>query len=153
MSLDSVREFLRCHAPDLSVEITGTSTATVALAAQAHGVPADQIAKTLSLRLPEEVILVVMSGESRLDNRRFKERFGTKARMLEADAVAEITGHPVGGVCPFGLARPLRVFADESLKRHAQVLPAAGAVDAAVRIEPQRLAALVNAEWVDLAQR
>lgn len=152
MSIESVIAFLQQHAPDLTIERSNTSTATVALAAEAHDVEPDRIAKTLSLRLPDEVILVVMSGESRLDNRKFKDRFGVKARMLEAEAVAAITGHPVGGVCPFGLAQPLRVFADRSLERHAEVVPAAGAIDAAVRISPARMVALVDAQWVDLAQ-
>ncbi len=152
MSLDSVAAFLRRCAPDIAIERTAGSTATVALAAQAHGVEPDCIAKTLSLRLRDEVILVVMSGESRLDNRKFKAHFGEKARMLDADSVMHETGHPVGGVCPFGLARALRIFADRSLERHAEVLPAAGAIDAAVRIAPARLVALVDAQWVDLAQ-
>ncbi|MGE0313001.1 MAG: YbaK/EbsC family protein [Lautropia sp.] len=151
MSLESVIEFLRVRAPDLEVERVSTSTATVALAARAHDVAPDCIAKTLSLRLRDEVILVVLSGESRLDNRKFKAHFGEKARMLEADAVLDATGHPVGGVCPFGLARPLRVFADRSIERHPEVLPAAGSIDAAVRIAPARLVVLVDAQWVDVA--
>lgn len=111
-----------------------------------------QIAKTLSLRLDDEVVLLVARGDARLDNRKFKERFGQKARMLGLDEVEHETGHPVGGVCPFGLARPLRVFCDVSLRAFDVVFPAAGAPDAAVRMTPERLAVLTQAAWVDVAQ-
>ena len=152
MSLPSVRTFLAEHAPDIEILEATTSTATVALAAAAHGVEPDRIAKTLSLRLGSEPILIVMSGESRLDNRKFKQRFGVKAKMLGAEEVLEATSHPVGGVCPFGLPRPLRVYADVSLRAFDVVVPAAGNTHHAVRIAPERLAALTNAEWVDVAQ-
>ena len=122
-------------------------------AARVHGVEPAQIAKTLSLWLKDEVILLVMGGDCRLDNRRFKEHFGGKARMLDAEEVVHWTSHPVGGVCPFGLPGPLKVFADVSLRRFAEVLPAAGSVDSAVRIAPEHLARLVQAEWVDVAQK
>jgi len=152
MTLASVRAFLAEHAPDVEILVAPTSTATVALAAEAHGVAPGQIAKTLSLRVGGEPILLVMRGDARLDNRKFKERFGAKPKMLEADAVAEATGHPVGGVCPFGLARPLRVYADVSLRTFGIILPAAGDTHTALRIEPERLALLADAEWVDVAQ-
>lgn len=153
MSLDSVRRFLAVHAPDIEIVVTEASTATVALAAQAHGVTPGQIAKTLSLRHGAEVILLVMAGDARLDNRRYKERFGVKARLLEPAEVEAATGHPVGGVCPFGLVARLRVYADVSLQAHAVVIPAAGDIHAAVRIAPRRLAEIAGAEWVDVAQR
>lgn len=153
MSLASVRAFLRVHAPDIEIVVMPTSTATVALAAAAHGVAPGQIAKTLSLALGGEVVLLVMRGDARLDNRKYKDRFGAKAKMLDAAKVEEATGHPVGGVCPFGLARPLRVYADVSLRGFDVVVPAAGDMHTALRIEPERLAQLTQAEWVDLAQR
>jgi prolyl-tRNA editing enzyme YbaK/EbsC (Cys-tRNA(Pro) deacylase) len=103
MSLQSVRDFLAERAPDIAIVEAATSTATVALAAAAHGVEPERIAKTLSLRLDGDVILVVMSGTARLDNRKYKDRFGAKAKMLDAAEVLEATSHPVGGVCPFGL--------------------------------------------------
>jgi prolyl-tRNA editing enzyme YbaK/EbsC (Cys-tRNA(Pro) deacylase) len=152
MSLRSVREFLAEHAPDLEILEATTSTATVALAAAAHGVEPARIAKTLSLKLGGEVVLLVMSGEARLDNRKYKDRFGAKAKMLDADEVLEATSHPVGGVCPFGLPRPLRVYADLSLRAFDVVVPAAGDTHSALRITPDRLAALSSAEWVDVAQ-
>jgi prolyl-tRNA editing enzyme YbaK/EbsC (Cys-tRNA(Pro) deacylase) len=152
MSLASVRAFLAEHAPDLEILETSTTTATVAEAAEAHGVQPGQIAKTLSLWLKNEVVLVVLGGDARIDNQKFKAQFKTKATMLNGDEVAEWTGHPVGGVCPFGLPRSLRVFADLTLKKFDVVFPAAGATNAAVRIAPDRLAQLVNATWVDVAQ-
>jgi prolyl-tRNA editing enzyme YbaK/EbsC (Cys-tRNA(Pro) deacylase) len=153
MSLHSVRAFLAEHAPDIDILETTTSTATVALAAAAHGVQPAEIAKTLSLRLNGDPILLVMSGEARLDNRKYKGRFGAKAKMLDAAEVLEATSHPVGGVCPFGLPRPLRVYADVSLRAFDVVVPAAGDTHAAIRIEPQRLVRLAGAEWVDVAER
>jgi len=154
MSLQSVQIFFDQHAPDIAIVQTPEPTATVLDAARVHGVAPAQIAKTLSLSLwlKDEVILLVMGGDCRLDNRRFKEHFGSKAKMLNAEEVVHWTSHPVGGVCPFGLPHPLRVFADVSLKRFEVVLPAAGAVNAAVLIEPERLGQLVRAEWVDVAQ-
>src|SRR4051812_15821846 len=102
MSLDSVRAFLAEKAPDISVIELTSSTATVALAAQGHGVTPAQIAKTLSLRVRDQDFLVVTSGDARLDNRKLKAAFGGKARMLSAEEVMAVTGHPIGGVCPFG---------------------------------------------------
>ncbi|MDH4439425.1 MAG: YbaK/EbsC family protein [Rhizobium sp.] len=152
MSLESVRQFFRDHAPDLSVIVTEASSATVALAAEAHGVEPDQIAKTICLRIGEDVVLVVTAGTKRLDNRKFKDRFGVKPRMLDAEGVVEATSHPVGGVCPFGLPAPLKIYCDVSLKAWDEVVPAGGATNAAVRITPQRMAELVAAEWADLCQ-
>ncbi|MFM0482578.1 YbaK/EbsC family protein [Paraburkholderia strydomiana] len=152
MSLQSVRTFLSQHAPDLEIVEKPTSTATVAEAADAHGVSPGQIAKTLSLWLKDEVILLVLGGDAKIDNRKFKDQFKGKARMLNAEEVVEWTSHPVGGVCPFGLPREMKVFADVTLKKFDVVLPAAGATNAALRIAPQRLIELVRAEWVDVAQ-
>src|SRR3712207_2667782 len=116
MSLESVRAFLAQNAPDLEIIEMGTSTATVAQAAEAHGVVPEKIAKTLSLRVGEKSFLVVTSGTARLDNKKVKTTFGGKASMLDAAQVQALTGHPVGGVCPFGLATPLPVYCDISLK-------------------------------------
>ena len=150
MSLLSVKQFFAAHALDIQVAELGTSTATVMLAAEALGVAPGQIAKTLSMRLPDEVIVLVIRGDARLDNRKFKQRFGAKARMLEATDVEAETGHPVGGVCPFGLAKPLRVFCDVSLQAFTEVFPAGGTPDTAICITPERMAALTGAVWVDV---
>jgi len=152
MSLISVREFFALHAPDVEVIITEESSATVPLAAAAHGVAPDQIAKSICLRAGDETMIVVMAGTARLDNRKFRTQFGHKPRMLNGDEVAEITGHPVGGVCPFGLTTPLRVYCDVSLRRFDEVVPAAGAINAAIRISPSRMAELTGSAWIDVAQ-
>ncbi|MCB1474461.1 MAG: YbaK/EbsC family protein [Rhodobiaceae bacterium] len=150
MSLESVRSFFAEKAPDIEVIVTEASSATVALAAETHGVAPDQIAKTICVSVKGDLLLVVAAGTARLDNRKFKDRFGGKARMPGAEEVLAATGHPVGGVCPFGLANPLPVYCDVSLKAYAEVVPAAGATNAAVRLDPARLAQLTHAEWVDV---
>jgi len=152
MSRNSVQAFLTAHAPDITIIDTPESSATVAEAAAAHGVEHAQIAKTLGLWLGEEVILIVMSGSARIDNQKYRGQFGQKARMLNAEDIVEKTGHPVGGVCPFGLPQPLRVFADISLQQFPVIIPAAGGVQCAIKLSPQRLVDLAQAEWVDVAQ-
>jgi len=150
MSLQSVQQFFADNAPEIEVIELSQSTPTVALAAAAHRVEPGQIAKTLSLKVKNEVILVVAKGDARLDNKKLKDTFGAKARMLSSDEVVTVTGHPVGGVCPFGLENPLAVYCDISLKQYAEVLPAAGAIHSAVRISPDRMAELTSAKWVDV---
>lgn len=152
MSLESVRDFFATHAPDIRIIELETSTATVALAAEGHGVAPGQIAKTLAFRVAERNLLVVAAGDARIDNKKIKDTFGGKARMLDAETVVALTGHPVGGVCPFGLATHLPVYCDRSLLAYEEVIPAAGAVHSAVRLSPQRMAELVQAEWVDVCQ-
>ena len=152
MSLESVRAFLAEKAPDIAVIELETSTATVALAAEAHGVEPGRIAKTLSLRVADRVVLVVARGDARLDNRKLKDAFGGKPKMLSAEDVVALTGHPVGGVCPFGLATDLPVYCDVSLQAFDEVVPAAGSTHSAVRIAPGRMAGLTSAEWVDVCQ-
>jgi len=151
MSLSSVKSFFAEKAPDIDVIELPRSTATVALAAEGHGVEPAQIAKTLALRVADEVILIVTRGDARLDNKKSKALFATKARMLGFDEVEEETGHPVGGVCPFGLVKPHKVYCDISLKAFDEVVPAAGAPHAAVKINPHRMAALSSAEWIDVS--
>jgi prolyl-tRNA editing enzyme YbaK/EbsC (Cys-tRNA(Pro) deacylase) len=152
VSLDSVRAFFAGNAPDVEIIETAESSATVALAASAHGVEPGQIAKTLALKVGDTALLIVTRGTARLDNRKFRERFGGKARMLDAEQALALTGHPVGGICPFGLPTPLPVYCDDSLRLFKEVLPAAGATNTAVRLSPQRLAELTQAQWVDVCQ-
>ena len=152
MSLESVRAFFAERAPDITVIELATSTATVAEAAAGHGVAPAQIAKTLSIRVGDQVALVVTRGDARLDNRKAKAVFGGKVRMLDLAEVEAITGHPVGGVCPFGLRAPLPVYCDVSLKAFDAVVPAAGSTHSAVRIAPARMAELTGAVWVDVCQ-
>lgn len=152
MSLESVKAHLAAIAPDLRVEEHGTSTATVELAAAVHGVGPERIAKTLSVRVDERVLLIVVRGDSRVDNRKMRDAFGGKARMLGVEEVEMATGHPVGGVCPFGLAAPLPIYCDVSLRGFDEVIPAAGSTQASVRVDPVRMAELVGASWVDVCR-
>jgi len=152
MSLESVRQYFAERAPEIPIIELNENTATVDLAARAHGVAPGQIARTLSLKVRDRVILIVTGGDLRLDNRKLKATLGARARMLTTDEVLNWTGHPPGGVCPFGLEQPLTVYCDISLKRFTEVLPAAGAIHSAVRISPQRMAELTDAEWVDVCQ-
>lgn len=152
MSLQSVRDFFAARDLNLPIIELEVSTATVALAAEAHGVEPGRIAKTLSFRLADgRVVLLVASGDARIDNRKFKTVFG-KGKMSPLDEVVELTGHPVGGVCPFGLAQPLPIYLDHSLQAFDEVLPAAGAVHSAVRISPAQLAEVTSGQWVDVCQ-
>ena len=152
MSLESVRAFFAEKAPDITVIESTQSSATVVLAAEAYGVEPGRIAKTLSLRIGERVILILAAGTSRMDNKKLKAAFGGKPKMLGLDEVADITGHEVGGVCPFGLKTPLPIYCDVSLQAFDEVVPAAGSTHSAVRITPTRMAELTAAEWVDVCQ-
>jgi prolyl-tRNA editing enzyme YbaK/EbsC (Cys-tRNA(Pro) deacylase) len=152
MSLESVRLFLAEHAPDIMVIDQGASTATVADAAETLGVLPGQIAKTLSVRVGDRLMLIVARGDARLDNRKTKDALGARPRMLGAEEVEALTGHPVGGVCPFGLATPLPVYCDLSLRDFDLVYPAAGSRTASICLTPDRLADLVDGRWIDVCQ-
>jgi prolyl-tRNA editing enzyme YbaK/EbsC (Cys-tRNA(Pro) deacylase) len=152
MSVQSVKAFFAEHAADLAVIELDVPTATVEQAAAGHAVEPGQIAKTLAVRVGDEIVLIVATGTSRLDNKKFKARFSTKPRMLALDEVERETSHPVGGVCPFGLPRPMKVFCDTGLQAYAEVVPAAGGTHAAVRISPARIMALTGAEWIDVCE-
>ena len=153
MSLESVRAEFVARGLDIAIIELEVSTATVALAADAHGVEPGRIAKTLAFRLGDgRAILLVARGDARIDNRLFKAQFG-RGRMLGADDVVALTGHPVGGVCPFGLAQPLPIYLDHSLRDFDEILPAAGAIHSAVRLSPQQLAEITGGEWVEVCLR
>lgn len=153
MSLESVRAEFAARGLDIPIIELKVSTATVALAADAHGVEPGRIAKTLAFRLGDgRAVLLVARGDARIDNRLFKAQFG-RGRMLGADDVVALTGHPVGGVCPFGLAQPLPIYLDRSLRDFDEILPAAGAIHSAVRLSPQQLAEITGGEWVEVCLR
>lgn len=152
MSLDSVRTWLARHAPDLPIIEVEESTATVAAAALALGVEPGWIAKTLAARVDGAVFLLVARGDARLDNGKTKAEFGGRPRLLGAEETLALTGHPVGGVCPFGLATPVPVYCDVSLRAYDIVYPAAGSLNSSVEVAPERLAALVAERWVDLCR-
>lgn len=152
MSLDTVRADLAARAPDLSVIVTSESTATVQLAAQVHDVEPGQIAKTLCIRVSGDEFLLVTRGDARLDNQKSKSAFGGRPRMLGAEDVLRLTSHQVGGVCPFGLPAPLKIFLDTSLRIYDLVIPAAGDTHSSVKLSVDRLAELCGGRWVDACQ-
>jgi prolyl-tRNA editing enzyme YbaK/EbsC (Cys-tRNA(Pro) deacylase) len=152
MSHESARAWLAENAPDLAIVDNGESTATVAEAARAIGVPPERIAKTLALRVGGEPFLLVTRGDARLDNAKAKAAFGGRPRMLSVEETFAATGHAVGGVCPFGLANPLPVYCDVSLRPYEEVFPAAGSLTTSVRVSPERLAGLVSSGWVDVCR-
>lgn len=153
MSLQSVRQYFADNAPDIDIIELKKPSVTLEQAAAAWHVAPGQIAKTLSLKVDNDVVLIVARGDVRLDNEKLKQTFKTRARMLSSDEVLLWTGHPAAGVCPFGLENPIAVYCDVSLRDFPEVMPAAGAVHSAVRISPERLAELTAATWVDVCQR
>jgi prolyl-tRNA editing enzyme YbaK/EbsC (Cys-tRNA(Pro) deacylase) len=152
MSLESVKAWLADNAPDLRLMEVGETTATVDTAAKALGVEPGRIAKTLAVRAGEQLFLLCTRGDARLDNRKCKDEFGARPRMLAADETFEVTGHQVGGVCPFGLKQPLPVFLDVSLKAFDVVFPAGGSLNTSVEVPTERLFELVGQRWVDLCR-
>ncbi|HTM78566.1 MAG TPA: YbaK/EbsC family protein [Devosia sp.] len=152
MSLATVKADLLSRAPDLTVLETPDSTATVQLAADVHGVEPGQIAKTLCIRVKDEVFLLVTRGDARLDNQKSKAAFGGRPRMLGAEEVEQLTSHQVGGVCPFGLPGPLPIYLDVSLKVYDLVIPAGGSTHASVKLPLDRLAELCGNRWADACQ-
>lgn len=152
MSAESVRAWIADHAPDLPIiEVEGT-TATVATAADSLGVVPGRIAKTLAVRAGDLTFLVVARGDARLDNRKCKDEFGARPRMLGPDETFDLTGHKVGGVCPFGLKTPLPVYLDVSLRAFNTVYPAGGSLNTSVEVATDRLFDLVGERWVDLCR-
>jgi len=152
VSAQSVRAWIAQHAPDLAIIEVETTTATVDTAAIALNVEPGRIAKTLAVRAGDHLFLLVARGNARLDNRKCKDAFGARPRMLGADETLELTGHPVGGVCPFGLKAPLPVYLDVSLQAFDTVFPAGGSLNTSVEIATQRLFELVGKRWVDLCR-
>lgn len=150
MSLESVRAFLAEHAPDLEIVELTRSSETMSLST-AWGIAPAQIAKTLTLKVGERRLLLVACGDSRLSNGKIRDELGGKKfRMLPADEAAALTGHPVGGVCPFGLATPVPIYFDVRLKAYDEVVTGAGSTHHALRVNPMRMADLVGADWVDV---
>jgi prolyl-tRNA editing enzyme YbaK/EbsC (Cys-tRNA(Pro) deacylase) len=152
MSLESVRNWLAQHAPDLRLIELEETTATVETAAKALGVEPGRIAKTLAVRAGEHLFLLCTRGNARLDNRKCKGEFGARPRMLGAEETLELTGHAVGGVCPFGLKQPLPVYLDVSLQAFDVVYPAGGSLNSSVEAPTERLFELVAERWVDLCR-
>lgn len=152
MSAQSVRAWLARHAPDLEFIAVAASTATVVEAAAALGVAPAQIAKSLAVRAGDQVFLLVTCGVARLDNAKSKTEFGARPRMLGPEETRAVTGHPVGGVCPFDLPDGLPVYLDISLQPLGIVYPAGGSLNTSVRAPVDRLFELVGERWVDLCR-
>ena len=152
MSLESVRAHLALAAPELTILELAEDTPTVAAAAKVHGVEPGRIAKTLAFSTGQGAVLIVARGDARIDNRKIKAIFGGRPKMLDGETVKKLTGHPVGGVCPFGLASGIPVYLDQTLNDFDEILPAAGDIHAAVRLTSARLAALTGGRWVDVCQ-
>lgn len=152
MSHESAAAWLAQHAPDIRLIDQAQSTATVAEAAATLGVEPGRIAKTLAFRVGDEPMLLVARGDARLDNARCKAQLGGRPRMLDPEETLALTGHAVGGVCPFGLATPLPILADRSLLAYPTVFPAAGSRTSSVEVEPRRLADLIGARWVEICK-
>lgn len=153
MSLEAVIEYFSEYNMDHRVMVLGNSTATVEQAAQAHGVDPDQIGKTLALTIDETPILIVVAGKAKIDNKKYKSHFFKKAKMLNKDEALEYTGHAIGGVCPFGLKKLIDVYLDVSLKKHAEVIPAAGDRNSSIRLTIDELEKYSNCkEWVDVCK-
>ncbi len=153
MSLEAVKEYFAEYNMDHRVMVLENSTATVEEAAQAHGVDPDQIGKTLSFKIGEHPILIVVAGKAKIDNKKYKNHFSKKAKMFKKDEVLEFTGHAIGGVCPFGLKKPIDVYLDISLKKHSEVIPATGNSYSSIRLTIEELEKYSNCkEWVDVCK-
>jgi Cys-tRNA(Pro) deacylase len=153
MSLEAVRSYFSKFDMAQNIMVLEKSTATVEEAAEAHEVDPDQIGKTLSFKVEDRPILIVVSGNSRIDNKKYKQQFSKKAKMLNADEALEETGHAIGGVCPFGLKKDIAVYLDESLRKHDEIIPAAGDSHSSIRLTIEELEKYSNCTaWVDVCK-
>ncbi len=153
MSIEKGRAYFRQFGMEDRVREFDVSSATVELAALALGVDGARIAKTLSFKKDDSCILILAAGDARIDNHKFKDKFHMKAKMLAPDEVLSIVGHPVGGVCPFGINDGIHVYLDESLKRFGTVFPAVGSANSAIELNLDELYKYSNAiEWIDVCK-
>ncbi|MBR3327310.1 MAG: YbaK/EbsC family protein [Atopobiaceae bacterium] len=153
MSIERARAYLRSKGLEDRITEFDESSATVELAARLVGCEPARIAKTLSFHVGDRVALVVFAGDARVDNRKFKDTFHGKAKMLAASEAEELIGHGVGGVCPFGVNEGCDVYLDESLRRFDVVYPAAGNAASAVRLSLEELEqACMPCTWVNVSK-
>ena len=153
MSLEKAKDYLKQFGKDKNILEFTQSTATVELAAQALGVIPARIAKTLSFKTENDCILVVTAGDARIDNKKYKTFFGTKAKMLTPEEVIEHIGHAIGGVCPFGVKEKIDIFCDVSMQRFDTVFPACGSPNSAIELTCDELFNISQAkEWVDICK-
>ena len=153
MSIENVREYFRkFNMEDKIIELK-ESSATVELAARALNCEPARIAMTLSFHLEDCPILILTAGDVKIDNKKYKEKFGTKARMLSFNEAETLIGHSVGGVCPFGIKEGVKVYLDNSLKRFQTVFPAAGSSNSAIEMNLDELEKYSNSiEWIDVTR-
>lgn len=153
MAIDKVREYFRQYHMEGRIREFEVSSATVALAAQALGCAPARIAKTLSFMVDGQPILIVAAGDVKIDNSKYKKQFGTKAKMLSPDQVAELIGHAVGGVCPFGVKKGVKIYLDESLKRFETVFPACGSSNSAIELTIPEMERYAGEEgWINVCK-
>ena len=153
MSIEKVREYFKTKGIEDRIREFETSSATVALAAQALQCEENRIAKTLSFHLGEDVILIVAAGDAKIDNAKYKAFFGTKAKMLSFEEAEPLIGHAVGGVCPFAVNEGVDIYLDVSLKRFATVFPACGSSNSAIEMSLDELEAYSGYKaWIDVCK-
>ena len=153
MAYERAKEYLKSKGLEDHIIIPEHSSATVAEAAEALGCEPGMIAKTLSFLQGDKAVLILAEGMARIDNKKYKARFGCKAKMIPHDQVEELVGHNVGGVCPFGVNPDVTIYLDESLKQHTTVYPAAGTDHSAVRLTIEELELACNdAPWIDVCK-
>lgn len=152
MSVEAVEAFFKEKKVSHHIILLEESSATVSLAAAALGTTESQIAKTLAFNVNDESIVIVACGIAKIDNRKFKDTFHTKAKMMSFEETLEKTGHPVGGVCPFGLPKQVKIYLDVSLKQLEEVYPAAGSPHSAVKMSLHELVEITEGEWVDVCK-
>ena len=154
MSIEKVRAYFKPLGIEGRIREFDVSSATVELAAVAVGVEGARIAKSLSFKVEDKPIIIVVAGDAKVDNGRYKARFHTKAKMLTHEEAHELIGHDVGGVCPFALPEDVKVYLDVSLKRFETVFPAAGSSNSAVEMTCDELERYASnfVEWVDVCK-
>ena len=152
MSIQKVREYFKPFGIEDRIREFDVSSATVELAAVAVGVEGARIAKSLSFKVEDQPIIIVVAGDAKVDNSRYKAQFHTKAKMLTPEEAVELVGHAVGGVCPFCVKEGVKVYLDPSLRRFDIVYPACGSPNSAVKLTPEELELLSGGEWCDLCK-
>ena len=153
MSIEKVREYFKKNNMENRIKEFEVSSATVELAAKAVNCEPARIAKTLSFKIDEKPILIVVAGDAKIDNHKYKERYGKKAKMLTHEEVLNLIGHPVGGVCPFAIKDGVKVYLDESLKRFKTIYPACGSSNSAIELSIEELEKYSNySSWVDVCK-
>jgi prolyl-tRNA editing enzyme YbaK/EbsC (Cys-tRNA(Pro) deacylase) len=153
MSVERVKEYFRGKGIEKRILEFDVSSATVELAAEALHCEGKRIAKTLSFHVGDRIVLIVTAGDAKIDNQKYKARFGAKARMLSCEEAEPLTGHPVGGVCPFAANSGVEVYLDESLRRFGTVFPACGSSNSAIELTPDELEEHSDSlGWVDVCK-